>query len=289
MGREPYTSDTTFLAGQFKPDVLARIFEGRIRVVLVMASSADVLDIARAAKQSSYGVQGWAWLGLDTVPAPKEEPDMGYLYGWVYFETDSSVPDWFVGNVSATIRAMFPFDDSPISSLAANLYDAITLYGSVVRAHLSELQQGTVMVRAMMNVSLSDGISGKVELDDNADRKACLRVMNRLPADGKTIRLGVVGTDQPFTESSDHLQARWPPGSSTERPAATLPPVQCPAGTASGNGALVFRAADCKMCAPGERLWPLVLSARDTGGWLDLSSECRAFPASYIPYVHCVR
>jgi ABC-type branched-subunit amino acid transport system substrate-binding protein len=254
MGREPNTSDTTFLAGQFKPDVLARIFEGRIRVVLVMASSADVLDIARAAKQSSYGVQGWAWLGLDTVPAPKEEPDMGYLYGWVYFETDSSVPDWFVGNVSATIRAMFPFDDSPISSLAANLYDAITLYGSVVRAHLSELRQGTVMVRAMMNVSLSDGISGKVELDDNADRKAFLRVMNRLPADGKTIRLGVVGTDQPFTESSDHLQARWPPGSSTERPAATLPPVQCPAGTASGNGALVFRAAACKECEPGERL-----------------------------------
>ena len=250
MGNEPYTSDTTFVAGQFKPDVLAKIFEGRIRVVLVMASSADVLDIARAAKKSSYGVQGWAWLGLDTVPAP-EEPDMGYLYGWVYFETDSSAPDWFVGNVSATIRAMFPLNDnSPISSLAANLYDAITLYGSVVRAHLSELQQGTVMVGAMKNVSLSDGISGKVELDDNADRKAFLRVMNRLPA-GKTIQLGVVGTDQPFTESSDQLQVRWPPGSSTERPAATLPPVQCPAGYSSDE---VFRAADCKKCAPGERL-----------------------------------
>jgi hypothetical protein len=143
-------------------------------------------------------VQGWAWLGLDTVAGAEvsgiddlksTEAAKAAMHGWVYFVPHNAAPAAFFDQVVAATRTNFPDQSGSVAQrdfrwtpFAANMYDAVMLYAMAVGSD-SNLN-GRSVVLAMMSVSF-DGMTGRVELDTSGDMKESISVMNYvLESDG---------------------------------------------------------------------------------------------------------
>ena len=184
-----------FESGVFDPSLLDKIVRAGFCVVFVMAHSPDILRVALAAERRGILVQGFAWLGLDTVAGAdaskvdgleSAEAAKAVMHTWVYFEPDIAPPVSFFDRARAATRANFPCllcDDAHSDALstpfAANMYDAVMLYatamamGSIASPGLN----GRDLVQAMLNSSF-DGMTGRLQLDENGDMRESIRAMN---------------------------------------------------------------------------------------------------------------
>ena len=177
---------------------LVSIAAAKLRVVFMMAQSPEVLRVALAAKGRGMVVQGWAWLGLDTVAGAEmsgigdlksTEAAQAAMNGWVFFVPHNAASAAFFEQVAIATRANFPDQSGSVAQrefrwtpFAANMYDAVMLYAMAVGSN-SNLN-GRSVVLAMMNGSF-DGMTGRVELDKSGDMKESIRVMNYvLESDG---------------------------------------------------------------------------------------------------------
>jgi hypothetical protein len=192
------TVDTGFDGSQ-----LDRVSIAGLRVVFVMAFGPDVLRVALAAKKRGMLVQGWAWLGLDTVNgadtsaiAQLESPEAAKaaMQAWVYFEPYNAAPAAFFARARAATRANFPQqfdDDAQLDALAtpfaANMYDAVMLYAMAVGSKSNGHLNGRHLAKVMMNMSF-DGMSGRVELDEHGDLKQSISAMSYVVQSGGTMR-----------------------------------------------------------------------------------------------------
>jgi hypothetical protein len=174
-----------------------------LRVVFVMAFGPDVLRVALAAKKRGMLVQGWAWLGLDTVAGADasgidrpESPEAAKaaMQAWVYFEPYNAAPAAFFARARAATRANFPQqfdDDAQLDALAtpfaAKMYDAVMLYAMAVGSSSSRRLSGRHLAQVMMNMSF-DGMSGRVELDEHGDLEESISAMNYVAQSGGTMR-----------------------------------------------------------------------------------------------------
>jgi hypothetical protein len=179
-----------FQKGAFDVRELGRVAAARMRVLVVLAYSPDVVTVALAAKEQGMLKPGWAWLGLDTVAgaetfaADGPKSASAALHGWMYFEPSTTAPTAFFDRVRETTRARFPqpprSDEVPESlstPFAANMYDAVMLYAVAAASNSSRLANGVPSLKAMTSVSF-DGMTGRVELDENGDMKESIRALN---------------------------------------------------------------------------------------------------------------
>jgi hypothetical protein len=187
----------------FDGSQLDKVSIAGLRVVFVMAFGPDVLTVALAAKKRGMLVQGWAWLGLDTVAGADgsalhqlESPEAAKaaMQAWVYFEPTNAAPAAFFARARAATRANFPQqfdDDAQLDALAtpfaANMYDAVMLYAMAVGSNSSRRLNGRHLSLVMMNMSF-DGMSGRVELDEHGDLKESISAMNYVIQSGGTMR-----------------------------------------------------------------------------------------------------
>jgi hypothetical protein len=187
----------------FDGSQLDKVSIAGLRVVFVMAYGPDVLRVALAAKKRGMLVQGWAWLGLDTVAgadastiAQLEPPEAAKaaMQAWVYFEPFNTAPAALFARARAATRATFPQqfdDDAQLDALAtpfaANMYDAVMLYAMAVGSNASRRSNGRHLAQVMMNMSFA-GMSGRVELDEHGDLKESIGAMNYVVQSGGTMR-----------------------------------------------------------------------------------------------------
>ena len=188
-----------FAPGNFPDAELERI-EAVGRVVLVLAKSADLVAIAVAARRAGLTTEGWAWMGLDEVHgadrraalAAQEDARLA-LDGWIYFEPHAIVPPDFNDRVRDATNSKFPHAGNfSQSTFAANMFDSILLFASAVGLHPSELHDGRLLVRSMMNVSVQ-GMTGLVRLDENGDMLEQLHAVNYLRTEHGQMESIVVG------------------------------------------------------------------------------------------------
>ena len=170
------------------------------RVVLVLAYGADLAEIAVAARRMGLITEGWAWLGLDVVlgadqfveEVARQEARLA-LDGWIYFEPHTIVPPDFNDRVRDATNSKFPHAGNfSQSTFAANMFDSILLFASAVGLHPSELHDGRLLVRSMMNVSVQ-GMTGLVRLDENGDMLEQLHAVNYLRSEHGQMESIVVG------------------------------------------------------------------------------------------------
>jgi hypothetical protein len=158
---------------------------------------------ALAAKDRGMLEAGWAWLGLDTVSGAdafaadgpeSAEAAKAAMNGWVYFAPSNTAPAAFFDRVREATRAHFSpqpggdvgHEDALSSPFAANMYDAVMLYALALAAatDLGRSPNGEFVAKAMRNVSF-DGMTGRVELDENGDMRESIGAMNSvLESDG---------------------------------------------------------------------------------------------------------
>jgi hypothetical protein len=217
------TIDTGFDGSQ-----LDKVSTAGLRVVFVMAFGPDNLRVALAAKKRGMLIQGWAWLGLDTVAGADafgieklESPEAAKaaMQAWVYFEPYNVAPAEFFARARAATRAKFPHpfdDDAQLDALAtpfaANMYDAVMLYAMAVGSNSSRRLNGRHLSQVMMNMSF-DGMSGRVELDEHGDLKESISAMNYVVQSGGSMRGRRIGVyDAPSRRYSPVQNATmvWP-------------------------------------------------------------------------------
>ena len=87
----------TFGVGAFDGAALVEVQKAAVRVVIVLACSSDNAAIAVAAQRTGMMAAGWAWVGMDTVPAAEETVGAELvadakraLDGWLYLSAQSS-------------------------------------------------------------------------------------------------------------------------------------------------------------------------------------------------------
>jgi hypothetical protein len=161
-------------------------------------------------------VQGWAWLGLDTVAGAEVsaienlEAAKAAMHGWVYFVPHNAAPAAFFDQVVAATRTNFPDQSGSVAQrdfrwtpFAANMYDAVMLYAMAVGSNSSQRLNGRSVVLAMMSVSF-DGMTGRVELDTSGDMKESISVMNYVLESNKAMRGRLIGV-------CDGLSPRYSP------------------------------------------------------------------------------
>jgi hypothetical protein len=220
---------TTFEAGNFAADELDSIKVARLRVVIVMADSHDVLSVAMAALSRQL-TTGWAWLGLDTVDGAETYAPSGVslgaaktaMHGWLYFEPHTAAPALFFDQVENETAAHFPgaAGDALVSAFAAtSMYESVLLFSRVAVLHPSLLRSGRAMANAMRNFSF-DGRTGHVELDDHGSKRESIHVVNYLRhADGEMHRR-TVGVWHPLQREylplSQAAPVVWPGGTSVK-------------------------------------------------------------------------
>jgi ABC-type branched-subunit amino acid transport system substrate-binding protein len=225
-------------AGAFDAGELGRVAAMRLRVVVVIAYSLDVVTVACAAKDRGMQGAGWAWLGLDTVLGAEafvaDQKSAGVakaaLHGWIYFAPSNAAPAAFFDRVREETCAHFPMqpgsDDAVSSPFAANMYDAVMLYATAVTRHenSSWLSNRALTVKAMMNASF-DGMTGRVELDENGDMKESIGAMNYVLGRDGTMHGKQIGGYDGLGHRYSPFQNRaveWPGGVHTA-PADTSP------------------------------------------------------------------
>ena len=203
------TVQVQFTSGAFDTGELGRVAEARMRVIVVLACSLDVVTVALAAKDRGMLEAGHAWLGLDTIAGAEEfaadgpkatEVSKAALHGWVYFQPSNVAPAAFFDRVREATRARFPaqpgsgdgYAEALSSPFAANMYDAVMLYAVAVASSPSRQPNGEQAAEAMRNVSF-DGMTGRVALDENGDMKESIRAMNYLLGANGTMRSDQIG------------------------------------------------------------------------------------------------
>ncbi len=111
-------------------------------------------------------VQGWTWLGLDTVAGADASgfdqlessvAAKATMQPWVYFEQYNAAPAAFFDRARAASRANFPQqldDDAQLDALstsfAANMYDAVMLYAMAVGSNSSQRLNGRHLAQVKM-------------------------------------------------------------------------------------------------------------------------------------------
>ena len=223
------------LTSPVDPSQLDGISTTGLRVVCVMANGPDVLRVALAANARGMLVQGWAWLGLDTVAGAEMsaipnlesiEAAKAALHAWIYFEPDNTATVAFFDRVRAATRADFPLHtDDPQTAernalstpFAANMYDAVVLYAMAIGIgrNSSGPLNGRDLVKAMRNVSF-DGMTGRVEIDENGDMKESIRAMNYLLGSDGAMRGRQIGVYSAPSGRYSPLESHtivWPGGS----------------------------------------------------------------------------
>jgi hypothetical protein len=211
---------------------LDSVAAAKLRVVIVIARSPEVLRVALAAQGRGMVAQGWAWLGLDTVAGAElsaiddnlesTEAAKAAMHGWVYFEPHNAAPAAFFDHVAAATRANFPNQfgslaqqlDALSSPFAVNMYDAVMLYAMAVGSNSSQRLNGRPVVLAMMNISF-DGMSGRVELDTSGDMKESIRAMNYVVESNGAMRgrqIGVCDWLSPRFSPLVNNTVVWPGG-----------------------------------------------------------------------------
>jgi hypothetical protein len=217
------TVDTGFDGSQ-----LDKVSAAGLRVVFVIAFGPDVLRVALAAKRRGMLVQGWAWLGLDTVAGAdgfalhqleSSEAAKAAMQAWVYFEPSNVAPTAFFDRARAATRANFPHpfdDDAQLDALstpfAANMYDAIMLFTMAIGSNTSRRLNGRHLAQVMMNMSF-DGMSGRVELDERGDMKESISAMNYVVQSGGTMhgrRIGVYDAPSRRYSPVQNATVFWP-------------------------------------------------------------------------------
>ena len=206
------------------------------KIVVAMAFESTYWKIALAAHANGM-VNGWAFLGLDTVPlsgnyAPTEKrvDANRAVHGWIYFEPRFSAGQDFFDQVHNATRSDFPtvFDENVLPTrYAASLYDAITLFATVTNTQSWRPDQGgkAFLDQSIGNMSF-EGATGLVKLDANGDLLLSYQVFNLVVQNGtiKRVAVGVFSAGT-LTYSSTGMAILWPGG--TDAP---------PADSAVSNG-----------------------------------------------------
>jgi ABC-type branched-subunit amino acid transport system substrate-binding protein len=216
--------EVQYQAGAFDAGELGRVAAFRVRVVVVIADSLDVVTLALAAKDRGMHEAGYAWLGLDTVAGAEAfvadglksaEVAKAALHGWIYFAPSAAAPAAFFDRVRVETRTRFPMqpgsDDVVSTQFAANMYDAVTLYGMATR-NASWLSNGAQTVQAMQNLSF-DGMTGRVELDENGDMRESIGAMNYVLESEGSMRgrqIGVYDGPSRFYSPLQNRTVVWP-------------------------------------------------------------------------------
>jgi ABC-type branched-subunit amino acid transport system substrate-binding protein len=202
--------------GVFDPASLQELIVSHLRVVLVCADAGDTAAVAVAARSQLMIAVGWAWFGLDSVEGAFNSQLLDTrtaLRGWIYLQARAvfSTPT-FAADVKRAAKKELGFDVGRVSPYAANLYDAILLYATVLTDLLRQngtraVVSGAVIVTAMKDATI-DGMTGRVQLDGNGDMKETIRVSNYRGASSVQ-----VGEYDPFTRAytpSNETSIEWP-------------------------------------------------------------------------------
>jgi hypothetical protein len=223
------TAQSQFRTGAFGVGELGRVAAARLRVIVVIACSIDVVAVALPAKDQGMLDAGWAWLGLDTVAGAETfaaggreatEAAKAALCGWLYFQPSNVAPAAFFDRVREATRARFPLppgsDDvlgAALTPFAANMYDAVVLYAMAIAHKSSRLSNGALTLKSMRNVSF-DGMTGRVELDENGDMKESVSAMNYVMDNGTMQGRKVGSYDGLSRDYSPHqdIAVVWPGG-----------------------------------------------------------------------------
>ncbi len=230
-------------SGPLVAEQLDVVRTANLRVAFVIANSSDVLRVALAAYRQGMLVEGWAWLGLDTVAGAEMSAIDGLesteaaktaMHGWVYFVPNNAAPATFFDNATTATHANFPHQHGSASQLdalstpfAANMYDAVMLYAMAVGRNSSERLNRRPLVLAMMNISF-DGMTGKVELDENGDMKESIQAVNYFLGKDGAMHSKMMGLFDGHQYSAVRTSSViWPGG------AGTTPVDSAPAETAS--------------------------------------------------------
>ena len=181
------------------------------RVVLVLASDADVLQISKRTLEDGLRA-GWAWInGLDNFK-------------------DAAYDVTFLGDVTETSGLegwlFFPSLGSSRSTPASRLFDAIVLYAHGAQRVLNRsgnVRNGSAVVEAMLSESFA-GETGMVHLDSNGDLVESYSVFNYVLQDGvmSSVLVGECGGGLSSSDAGCAIkhEVRWPGGSS-DVPSAT--------------------------------------------------------------------
>jgi hypothetical protein len=152
------------------------------------------------------------------------------MHGWVYFVPNNAAPEAFFDNVTAATRTNFPHQvgsaarlDALSTPFAANMYDAVMLYAMAVGSDSSQRLNGRPLVLAMMKISF-DGMTGRVELDENGDMKESIQAVNYVLGKDGTMRSRIVGVFNGHQYSAmQNSSVIWPGGAGTP-PVDSAPP-----------------------------------------------------------------
>jgi hypothetical protein len=249
--------DLRFEVGKYTArEKLERIADARTRVILAMCYGDDILRFAIAGWDMGMLGKGWAWLGLTDVVGAESAKSAGELQEisaeharemmsfWVYFEPHTNATATFFERVRNATRDFFPTEydaTRPTSTyaglqprkqsqtpevtrvvlFAANLYDSIMLFAITAGRHIGEGFDGVNMTKWMQNISF-DGMTGRVELDENGDLKETIQARNYLRANDSMVSVQI-GVYYPVLQkyAPNPVLVRWP-GDTTDLPVALV-------------------------------------------------------------------
>ena len=124
----------TFGAREFRPASLTKIKKSRVRIVIALAYSDDIVQIALDAALSGMTAAGWAWVGADTIMGAEGAVDLvsrsracSALSGWVYLMPayPQDLQGTFFPQVKSYGEKFFNLSISSVAPQAANLYNTV--------------------------------------------------------------------------------------------------------------------------------------------------------------------
>jgi len=229
--------DLRFEVGKYTARAkLQTIANARTQVLLVMCYGDDILRFALAGWDMGMLGKGYAWLGLTDVVGAESAKSAGELQDvsaeharkimsyWVYFEPHTNATATFFERVRNATRDYFPTEydaTKPTSTYAANLYDSIMLFAITAGRHIGEGFDGVNMTKWMQNISFN-GMTGRVELDENGDLKETIQARNYLRVNDSMASVQI-GVYYPVVQkyAPNVVPVRWP-GDTTDLPLALV-------------------------------------------------------------------
>jgi hypothetical protein len=186
------------------------------RIVVVVAPATDARAIGLSVGARGLMAAGWAWLwndpGEDALRLTDEaSPDAACgLCGWLYFEFEGALPDAYYGlvqNATPSSVAGAP------SKYARSLYDAITLYGTVVARNPFDAANASRLIRDIKSTPF-DGLAGPVVFNDSGYVNVPTRALNYVRAAGWK-HVGSYTDDSKAFVPCPQQPILWPGGVST--------------------------------------------------------------------------
>ena len=213
----------SFSPGHFERTLLDEIRKTGVRVVITVAYSDDVVQIALDAEEQGMTSPGWAWISTDTLPGAELAAHTSTrkrakiaLFGWLYiWHAQSKLPGLaqFYQQVKTFGKRQFGLNISSVDPYAAQLYDSVYLYAHAATQVLAAggaVNNGTAIVQAMLNISF-EGIEQKtVKLDSNGDAIEPYSVMNYVEQGDGEMRGVEVGQYVSGELKLRVAEIRWP-------------------------------------------------------------------------------